>query len=99
MLKSGFYITAELKITNSNKISETVQCLKKLCEQTVLESGCTLFQLHQCLNDPTRLLLWERYNTEADYNYHFEQGYTKAYLSLNLTEVIQCFKSNIICND
>lgn len=96
MLTSGFYITAELKITNQNKIDETIQALKKLCKQTISESGCTLFQLHYCLDQPTRLLLWERYNTESDYQYHFEQAYTKAYLALNLTEVVQYFKSDIL---
>lgn len=96
MLTSGFYITAELKITNPNKIDETKQLLRNLCKQTIQESGCTLFQLHHCLEEPTRLLLWERYDSEEDYNYHFEQDYTKEYLALQLTEVIQYFKSNVV---
>lgn len=96
MLTSGFYITAELKISNQYKIEETIHALKKLCEQTILESGCTLFQLHHCLEEPTRLLLWERYNTEYDYHNHFEQVHTKFYLALNLTEVVQYFKSNVV---
>lgn len=96
MLNTGFYITAELKITNPNKINQTIQALQKLCDQTILESGCTLFQLHHCLEKPTRLLLWERYDTERDYHYHFEQQYTQNYLALNLTEIVQSFKSNVI---
>lgn len=96
MLTSGFYITAELKIINPNRIKETIQALQKLCEKTLLESGCTLFQLHHCMQDPSRLLLWERYDTEHDYHHHFQQIHTKSYLALNLTEVVQCFKSNIV---
>lgn len=96
MLKSGFYVTAELKIINPEKIDETLKSLNKLCEQTMQESGCTLFQLHQCLDEPTKLLLWERYATENDYHSHFEQLHTKLYLALNLTEIVQYFKSNIV---
>lgn len=96
MLKSGFYITAELKITNPEKINEAKQALMKLCEQSIQESGCTLFQLHHCLEQPTRLLLWERYDSEQDYNDHFEKNHTKEYLALHLTEIVQYFKSDIL---
>ena len=95
MFKSGFFITAELKIINSTQIDETIKRLQKLCAQTMQEPGCTLFQLHHCLDEPTRLLLWERYDTESDYTFHFEQAYTKDYLALNLTDVVQYFKSDI----
>lgn len=52
MFSSGFYITAELKIKDKDKILETREALQTLCRTTLQEeSGCTLFQLHQCQED------------------------------------------------
>jgi len=97
MLTTGFYVTAELKIKDPNKILETRNALSALCKITLeQESGCTLFQLHQCQNDATRLLLWERFDSEDAYNTHFQQSHTKAYLAQDLTEVMQHFISDIV---
>jgi len=97
MLSSGFYITAELKIKDKNRILETREALQALCELTLQqEPECTLFQLHQCQEEPTRLLLWERFDSEQSYNAHFKQPYTQHYLSKDLTEVVQHFVSDIV---
>lgn len=97
MFSSGFYITAELKIKDKDKILETREALQTLCKTTLQqESGCTLFQLHQCQQDVTRLLLWERFDSEEAYHAHFRQGYTQEYLARDLTEVVQHFVSNVV---
>lgn len=97
MFSSGFYITAELKIIDENKISETLEALQSLCTMTLQhESGCTIFQLHQCQQEPTRLLLWERFDSEQAYHAHFTQTYTQQYLARNLTEVVQHFVSDCV---
>lgn len=97
MFTSGFYVTAELKIIDPNKILEARNALQALCQITLQqEIGCTLFQLHQCQQDATRLLLWERFDSEGAYHNHFKQSYTQEYLERDLTEVVQHFISNII---
>lgn len=97
MLSSGFYITAELRIKDQNRILETLEALQTLCKLTLQqEHGCSLFQLHQCQQEPTRLLLWERFDSEDAYHAHFKQTYTQAYLSKDLTEVVQHFVSEIV---
>ena len=96
MFSSGFYITAELKIKDKDKILETREALQTLYRTTLQEeSGCTLFQLHQCQQEATRLLLWERFDSEEAYHAHFKQPYTQEYLSRDLTEVVQYFVSDI----
>ena len=97
MLSSGFYITAELKIKDKDKILETREALQALCKLTLQqEPGCSLFQLHQCQQEPTRLLLWERFDSEQAYHAHFKQPYTQHYRSKDLTEVVQHFVSDIV---
>lgn len=97
MFSSGFYITAELKIKDKDKILETREALQTLCRTTLQqESGCTLFQLHQCQEDMTRLLLWERFDSEEAYHAHFRQAYTQEYLARDLTEIVQHFVSDVV---
>ncbi|ATZ65660.1 antibiotic biosynthesis monooxygenase [Acinetobacter bereziniae] len=97
MFHSGFYITAELRILDENKILETREALQSLCTMTLLqEPECSMFQLHQCQQEPRRLLLWERFDSEQAYQAHFKQVYTQEYLARNLTEVVQHFVSDCV---
>lgn len=97
MFHSGFYITAELRILDENKILETREALQTLCKMTLQhESGCSMFPLHQCQKQPTRLLLWERFDSEQAYQANFKQVYTQEYLARNLTEVVQHFVSDCV---
>lgn len=96
MFNPGFYITAELKIKDKDKILETREAVQILCKTTLQqEPSCTLFQLHQCQQEATRLLLWQRFDSEEAYHAHFKQPYTQEYLSRDLTEVVQYFVSDI----
>ena len=97
MFNSGFYVTAELKIKDRNKILEARIALEALCKSTLQqEAQCTLFQLHQCQQDHTRLILWERFDSEQAYLAHFKQRHTLEYLSKELTEVLQHFITDIV---
>ncbi|NOK63435.1 MAG: carboxymuconolactone decarboxylase [Chloroflexi bacterium AL-W] len=69
--------------------------LLTLCDRTLQEPGCSLFTLHHDTSIPTRFVLWERFDDEAAYTQHFEEAHTKAYLELDLTEVVQHFQTNI----
>ncbi|GAB6261110.1 putative quinol monooxygenase [Photobacterium sp. 53610] len=95
VFSQGYYITAELKVKDRANIQTAFESLQRLCAQTLQEPGCSIFQLHRCLQDDSRFLLWERFDSEADYHAHFQQPHTLAYLKLDLTEVVQYFASNV----
>lgn len=95
MFKSGYYITAELKVIDTSKISEARHALEKLCELTKTEPGCSIFQLHYDSKESTRFLLWECFDDEAAFEEHFKMDHTKEYVSLGLTEVVQYFQTDI----
>lgn len=95
MLTPGYYITAELKVKDSSNASVAKAALTTLCEKTITEDGCSLFALHQDLTEPTRFLLWERFDNESAFKKHFEEEYTKAYIELDLTEVVQLFQTSL----
>ncbi len=96
MLEQGYFITAELRVKNPENVEHTKSQLTLLCQKTIEEPGCTLFSLHQCKSEPTRLLLWERFNSEEDYKIHFQQPHTLQYLAQDLTEIEQFFASLIV---
>lgn len=94
MFTDGYYITAELRVKDADKIQAAKQALITLCEKTLTETGCSIFTLHHDQTTPTRFLLWERFDDEAAFKTHFEMPHTQEYVSLNLTEVVQFFQTN-----
>ena len=96
-ISSGRFTTAELRITDSQRIDETKAAILELCHQTRNESGCYLFEVHECTDEPTQLLLWECFATEADFHKHHAMDYTKAYMQRGLTEVVRLHHSHLMC--
>jgi len=96
MFEKGYFITAELKVKNKDKICEAKSALKILCEKTLKEPGCSLFTLHHCSEKKDRFILWERFENEAAFKQHFIELHTKEYVDLDLTEVIQYFQSDVV---
>lgn len=92
----GYYITAELRVKDKSWIAEARVALSILCSETLKEPGCSIFQLHQDTIEPSRFLLWERFDNEAAFKLHFEEPHTKAYVALGLTEVVQYFQTNVV---
>lgn len=52
------------------------------------ESGCITMELFAAKNDPDTLFFFERWQNQADLDYHFVQSYTKAVLELAETALI-----------
>ena len=92
----GYYVTAELKVKIEGRLQEAKEALAQLCKKTLEESGCMLFTLHQDAKQPTRFLLWERFDDEAAFKLHFDAPHTKAYLAMDLTEVVQYFQTDVV---
>lgn len=96
MLSPGYYITAELRVIDPQKIAEAEDALVALCAKTLTEPGCSIFQLHKDSRMPTRFLLWERFDDEVAFKRHFEEAHTKAYVALGLTELVQYFQTDVV---
>jgi quinol monooxygenase YgiN len=95
MFIPGYYITAELKVKDVSRVEEARSALSSLCEKTLEEPGCSIFQLHADSKEATRFLLWERFDDEAAFKRHFEESHTKEYVALGLTEVVQYFQTDV----
>lgn len=50
--------------------------LRRVIEQThAHEPGCVLYALHRALDDPTRFVVVEKWDSRDDLDAHFEQPY------------------------
>lgn len=96
MFNSGYYITAELRVKDNNRLEEAKTELNKLCKASVEEPGCTIFEAHQDNGQETTFLLWERFENEQAFKDHFEESHTKQFVEKELTEVVKFYQSDII---
>ena len=87
MFASGYYMTAELRVKDPQRVQETLDALANLTAITRTEPGCRLFMLHQDLSDPQRLFLWERWDNKEALTKHLAAAHTQAYFARDLTEV------------
>lgn len=95
-MKKGYFITAELKVKDITKIEAVKTELLKLQKKTLKEQGCDFFSIHQDNSEPTRFIMWERFNDENSFKQHFEYQHTKEYVQQGLTEVVQYFQTDLI---
>ncbi len=91
MSTQGYYVTAELRTKDPNRITETKAALRALCAATLEESGCSMFMVHHDALTPTRFLLWECWDDESALKLHFSLPHTQEYMQRDLTEVLQFF--------
>ncbi|GAA3915819.1 putative quinol monooxygenase [Litoribacillus peritrichatus] len=96
MFNNGYYITAELRVKDNNRLEEAKTELNKLCKASVTEPGCTIFQAHQDSEKESTFLLWERFENEQAFKDHFEQQHTKQFVAKELTEIIKFNQSDVI---
>lgn len=96
MFDPGYYITAELRVKNPSRVREAKQALTALCAATLKEEGGSIFTLHQDAEDSARFLLWERFDDENAFKRHFEEPHTRAYVALDLTEVVRFYKTGVV---
>lgn len=96
MFTSGYYITAELRVKEPAKADQAKIALAVLAQKTLQEAGCSIFTVHQDVSEPSRFLLWERFDDEAAFKQHFEEVHTQDYLKLELTDVVQYWVSDVV---
>ncbi|WP_020590708.1 putative quinol monooxygenase [Kiloniella laminariae] len=82
------WISAGIEVTKQSEIARARRELEKLVGETQTEPDCIKFEILQNLENPACFTLWECWVDEAALKAHFEQPHTKAYLALELTEVM-----------
>lgn len=95
-LEKGYYITAEIKVKDNTQIELVKSELQILQKLTLEEAGCNFFSIQQDNSVSTRFIMWERFDDEDSFKKHFEYEHTQKYVSLDLTEVVQYFQTNIL---
>jgi quinol monooxygenase YgiN len=65
-------------------------------EKTVQEPGCEIFVVQQSRENPYIFILWEKFISQDAFKKHHEYEHTQHYFSLELTEVVQLFPTDII---
>ena len=96
MFTSGHYVTCELKVINATRCAAASSALTELSETTLKnETGCTIYTVQQDKSDPTRFVVWERFDDEAAFKRHLEQPYVKTFLASNVVELKRIFVTDL----
>ncbi|OTA20360.1 hypothetical protein Xbed_01586 [Xenorhabdus beddingii] len=96
MYKNGYFVTAEIRANANADLTIVVNELKTLQQKTLLEPGCEIFFIQQSSENPHSFIMWEKFIDHDSYKKHFEYEHTQYYFSLNLTEIVQDFKTDTI---
>ena len=91
-----FYSTGILKIKDTTKIDFTISELKKLRNQTLLESGNISFDIKQVKNESTKIILWECFKDEQSFNDHLSSKHFQDFIKLDLVELENGYITNNI---
>lgn len=70
--KHTVVVTLEAKSGKEDRLIEELLKVKKLSEQ---ESACLEYHVHQDINNPTKILLYENWTSKEDHAKQFEKPY------------------------
>ena len=91
-----YYSTGILKIKEFEKISLVKSELKKLRKITILEKGNVIFDIHQTIEDPTKIIIWECFSDEQAFKAHLSSQHFQDFIKLDLVELENGFATNKI---
>ncbi|MGA9081699.1 MAG: putative quinol monooxygenase [Pseudolabrys sp.] len=75
---SMIYVIAELRI-RSEMAEKVFAAARKTVAATVKEDGCISYDMHQSMNDPSRLVVVERWASRDALSRHLETPHLKAW--------------------
>ena len=75
---SMIYVIAELRI-RSDMAEKIFAAARKTVAATVKEDGCISYEMHQSINDPSRLVVVERWASRDALSRHFETPHLKTW--------------------
>jgi quinol monooxygenase YgiN len=64
--------------------------------QTVLEGGNVSFDINQSKDDPTKIVLWERFKNEQAFKDHLNSKHLQDFIKLDLVELENAYLTNNI---
>jgi catechol 2,3-dioxygenase-like lactoylglutathione lyase family enzyme len=82
-----FYSTGILTIKDLSTLDFTLDQLKRLKAQTILESGCISFDIQQAKEDPTKIILWECFKNEQSFYDHLSSNHLQEFVKLDLVSL------------
>jgi quinol monooxygenase YgiN/predicted enzyme related to lactoylglutathione lyase len=91
-----YYSTGVLKIKEEENIKSVKSELKKLREQTILEKGNLIFDIHQSIEDPTKIIIWECFTDEQAFREHLSSKHLQDFIKLDLVELENGYTTNKI---
>lgn len=84
--KPLFHSTGILRVKSESNLTHLKSELKKLAEQTRLEEGNLLFDIHLSLGDPSKIIIWESFRDEEAFQKHLGSKHLQEFLKLGLVD-------------
>lgn len=72
------YVIAELRI-RTEMTEKVFAAARKIVAATTKEDGCISYDMHQSVNDPSRLVVVERWSSRDTLSHHLETPHLKAW--------------------
>ena len=94
--ETPYHLTRICKIKEFEKVSIVKNELKKLREHTILEKGNLSFDIHQTIEDPTRIIIWESFTDEQAFKEHLSSQHLQDFNKLDLVELENEYSTNKI---
>ncbi|HYD68525.1 putative quinol monooxygenase [Azospirillum sp.] len=83
MTENDVVVTATIEAVPGKEV-ELAEALRTLCEATVREPGCRMFQVMRVRGQPGVFVLWEHFADQAAFDAHMAMEHTKAYFARGL---------------
>jgi 4-carboxymuconolactone decarboxylase len=93
MKRSGYFVTVEVQARQGRDVATVFDALQKLAYDSERESGCLLFTAYQDGSEPSRFILWERFESEGAFKQHASEAHSQAFNALGLVELVRVSKS------
>jgi quinol monooxygenase YgiN/predicted enzyme related to lactoylglutathione lyase len=91
-----FYSTGILQIKDPANIDFAIAQLKKLRNQTLLESGNVSFDIKQVKDNPSKMILWECFKNEQSFKDHLNSKHLQEFIKLDLVVLENAYITNNI---
>ncbi|AIW14413.1 putative quinol monooxygenase [Vibrio tubiashii] len=93
-MDSTIFVTAELRVNSDVDLAVARKAIEQFCSDMESESGCQQATATFDVNDPRRVILWERYDDQSAIEAHFVMPHTQAFIALGMTELVSATNSH-----
>lgn len=94
MNTTGHFVTAKVLINPQWSVEEGKRALEEYCQvMQQREAGCSCALALQDNTQPRCFILWEHYESQADYQQHFMQPHTCAFIKASWVSLVEVFET------